>query len=209
MRLHQTPVSRLAERLERNRLLGPRRRGRRIAQTQTRVDQTAECATTDVGEFTPPFLHPVSLLTGQEGAPRQRRGAHGRRFRLLKIVGRLCLLRRVHSSQDVDPRSFRQVESIAAERAGQLDCTVGTELGKERAKLAREHGQRLVPARGRRLLPQRLGELIARHRPGLLEHQVGEEEPTLPPREAVLADNHAVGLDGDSTCEKNSQLQAS
>ena len=77
---------------------------------------------------------------------------------------------------------------------------------EQAAQLAHDHGQRLVPGRGRCLAPQGLGELVPRHRPALLGHQIREQEPTLPPREALLVDHHAVGLDCDPTREENLQL---
>jgi predicted small metal-binding protein len=38
----------------------------------------------------------------------------------------------------------------------------------------------------RRLTPQRLGQLIAAHRSGVLEHEVGEEDAALPARKPLL-----------------------
>jgi hypothetical protein len=51
------------------------------------------------------------------------------------------------------------------------------------------------------------GELVARHRSAFLGYQVGEQDPALSPREARLVDQDTVGLDCDSTCEEDPQLQ--
>ena len=60
---------------------------------------------------------------------------------------------------------------------------------------------------GGAVAPERLGELVARHRSALLGHEVGEQEPTLAPEELRIVDHHAVGLQCDPTSEEDPQLQ--
>ena len=66
VRLHQTPVSSLAKRLERDHLLGPLRRLPCIARTQAGIGQCAQRPAADIGQFTPLLVYPRPVLPRQE-----------------------------------------------------------------------------------------------------------------------------------------------
>jgi hypothetical protein len=66
MRLHQTPVSGLAKRRERNRLLGPLHRLGGISRAEVRIGQSAERAAADLDEFATLLLDPCPLFPRQE-----------------------------------------------------------------------------------------------------------------------------------------------
>jgi hypothetical protein len=55
--------------------------------------------------------------------------------------------------------------------------------------------------------PQDLGELLAGNRSSVLCHEVGEQQPSLPPGKAPLVDDDAIALRGDPTREENLQLR--
>jgi len=88
---------------------------------------------------------------------------------------------------------------------GESPRTVDPGLRKYDAELAHEDTQRLLPGRGRIGLPQRLGELISRHRPSVLEREVREEEATLA-REVSLVQDDSIRFQGDPTREEDLQL---
>ena len=79
-------------------------------------------------------------------------------------------------------------------------------VGEQAAQLAHDHRQRLLPGRRRSVAPERLREFVPWHRSALLGHEVGEQEPTLPSREARLVDHDPVGLDCHPTRKENLQL---
>ena len=208
MRLHQTAVAGFVERREGDGLLRPLRGPRCIARTQARIGQSAQRAAADIGELAPLLVDPCALLPGQEGLSYERRGQRGRGLRLVEVSRRerfLRLLRGVRRGDDVDPAPLGQVEPVAAEGAGQNVRAVDAPVREHAAQLAHDHGQGFLPRRGRRLSPQCLRELVPRHRPALLGHQVREQEPTLPPREERLVDHRTVELYRNPTREKNLQ----
>ena len=210
VRLHQPPVPALTERLERDRLLGPLRRLRRVARAQARIGEDAQRADADVGELAPLLVHPAPSSPGRNGCRTSDAASAAASFASSRSPAAsaapppAAALRR---GDDVDPGSFGQLEPVAAEGARQSRRAVDAGSARSAAQLAHEHGQRLVPRRGRRLAPQRLRQLVSRHRSALLGHEIGEEQPTLPPREAPLVDHHAVGLDCDTTREEDLQLE--
>src|SRR6266511_4565958 len=204
------PIPSFAVRLEGDRLLGPLRGLHLVARTKGRLGETTQRAAQDVRELTPLPLDPSSFLSGQERRSSQRRSPRGSCFRVLEIVRSQRGLRFAQSigrGDDVDPAAFRQVQPVSPERAGEDRGAVEAALGEQTAQLAHDHGQRLLPRRGRRLPPERVRELVPWHCSPLLGNQVGEQEPTLPRRKALLAREHAAGLDRDSTCKENLQLQ--
>ena len=71
------------------------------------------------------------------------------------------------------------------------------------AKLAGDHTQGLLPPGGRRLAPERVRELVPGNRPALLAHEIGEDETSLPPRQAVLVDEHPVRADRDASRQRD------
>ena len=69
--LHQTAVSSLAKRRERDQFLGPLCRLPRGARTQARIGKDAQRALADVGEVASLLLDPRTVFTGQERPARQ------------------------------------------------------------------------------------------------------------------------------------------
>ena len=69
--LHQTAVSSLAKRRERDQFLGPLGRLARGARTQARIGKDAQRALADAGKVASPLLDPRSVFTGQERPARQ------------------------------------------------------------------------------------------------------------------------------------------
>ena len=152
MSLHQPPVPALPKRLETDRLLGPLRRLRGVAETQAGVAQHGQRADTDVVELAPFLLDPGAVLPWQERLRHQRHGQLGigsrpfeiaRRERLLGLVGR------DRRCSQVDPRSFRQLEPVTTERVRQRASAVEARVRERAPQLARDHRQRLFPGRGR------------------------------------------------------------
>ena len=210
VRLHQAPVPRLAKRLERRQLLRPRHRLRGVAGAQTRLGKDGQPSHTDLGQLAALLLHPRSVVAGQQGLLEERRRERAFCLRLVKVARSECVLRahrRVRRGDDVDPRPLGQLEAIAAERTGQRARAVDPAVREQAAQLARDHRQRLLPGRWRRVLPERFRELVPRNSPPSLGHQVREEQPALPPREARLVDYVTVGFDGDAPREEDPQLR--
>ena len=71
VRLHQPSIPGLAKRLESDRLLGPLRRLRRVAETQACLGEHVQRTALDVGELAPLRLHPRAVLPRQERLARQ------------------------------------------------------------------------------------------------------------------------------------------
>ena len=207
--LHQAPVPRLSVTLECDRLRSPLRRLRRVARPKTCFPETVERTETNSLQLAALLIDPAPVLSRQERRPRQRRSLERDRFRVFDLTLRqrcLGLANRVGRGDHVDPGRVWEAQPVAAECAGESPRTVEPALREHAAQLAHEHRERLLPRRRRRFAPERLRELFAWHRSALLGHEIGKQEPTLPPREALLVDRHAVCLDCDSTREKNFQL---
>ena len=204
--LHQTAVSSLAKRRERDQFLGPLCRLPRGARTQARIGKDAQGALADVGEVASLPLDPRSVFTGQEWPARQRLRQLSRRPRLVEFAcGErffrvLCAAR---GCEQVDPRPLGQIEAVAAERICERDPV----FCDQAAELARDYGQRFLPGRGRRFPPDRVRELVRGNRPASGCDQVDKEKPTLTPREATLAQHVSVRLGCDPTGEKHLQPQ--
>ena len=210
MRVHQASIARLAERRECDRPLRPLRGLGRLARTEARIGERAERTAAYIGELAALLLDPRSVFSGQEGLSRQGLGERTGCLRPLEIACRERFLRLARCGgghQHVHPGPLGQDEPIAAERRCQGVCAVDAVLRECAAQLAGDHGERFLPRRGRCLTPQGLGELVARDRPALLGHEVGEQQPALSPVEPLLVDHHAVGLDGYPTCEEDPQLE--
>ena len=120
---------------------------------------------------------------------------------------RLCLSDVGSCRNDVNPGGFRQAEPLAPERPGEGRSAVKAPLGEQRAQLAHEHCEGILPRRRQGVAPQRLGKLVAWHRPVLLRHEVREQDPTLSAGKALLVDHDAVGLDSDATGKEDLQVQ--
>ena len=209
MSLHQPPVPALPKRLETDRLLGPLRRLRGVAETQAGVAQHGQRADTDVVELAPFLLDPGAVLPWQERLRHQRPGQLGigsrpfeiaRRERLLGLVGR------DRRCSQVDPRSFRQLEPVTTERVRQRASAVEARVRERAPQLARDHRQRLFPGRGRHRPPEHLGKLVSRYQPPLPGNEICEDEPALPAGETSLVQHYTVGLDCDATRQKHPQL---
>ena len=210
--LHQPPVPGLAERLEGDHLVGPLRRLCGVAETQGCVPEHRQCAALEIGQLSALLVDPGAGFARQERLTHQGRGQPCSRPRLLELSGgERCLRRvdRVRRDGHIDPGSFREIEPVAAECAGQRSPAVDACVRERTAQLARDHRQRLVPGRGRCLSPERLGELVPRHRPAPFRNQVREDEATLPAREPPSVEHDTVGFDCDTPCEEDPELYGS
>jgi len=208
MSLHQQPVSGLPERLELDGLLGPAHRLSAGAGAQARVGQGGHRAAADVGEFAPLVLDPHAVVARQEGTPGQRLRQQGRGLRrrgVARVEGPLRLVGRVGRGDHVDPGPLGQFEPVAAESSRQRAGAVESCLGEQRTQLAHQHRQCLFPGRWRSLPPQGRRELVPRHRPSPLHRQVGEQQPTLSPRQTRVLHREAVGLERDPSHQENLQ----
>ena len=210
--LHQPPVPGLTERLEGDHLVGPLRRLCGVAETKGCVPEHRPCAALEIGQLSALLVDPGAGFARQERLTHQGRGQRCSRPRLLELSGgERCLRRgdRVRRDDHIDPGSFREIEPVAAECAGQRGPAVDACVREGTAQLARDHRQRLVPGRGRCLSPERLGELVLRHRPAPFRNQVREDEATLPAREPSSVEHDTVGFDCDTPCEEDPQLYGS
>src|SRR5262249_7092254 len=129
VRLHQPPVPRLPERLQRDRLLRPLHRLGRLTRTQARIREHTERTATNIGELAPPLLHPHPLLARQERLTQQRLRKRRVTRRLLEITDRKrsrSPVRRGRGHEHVDPRALGQLEPVTAERRSERTRTVDT-----------------------------------------------------------------------------------
>ena len=212
VRFHQAAISALPERRERDRLFRPLHGLSRVARTQGCVSQHAQRAVAELGELASLLLDPRTVLAREKGLRQQCRSLGGQAFRLLEVACRervIRFVRGVRRREHVDPGLLGQLEPVAAERARKGAVAVDAAVGEERAKLADDDAQRLVPGRRRCLRPERLRELVSWHRPARLGHQVCEQQPALPSWKVRLVDHLSVGFDCDSACEKDLQLESS
>ena len=208
VRVHQAPVAALAERLERDRLLGPPRRLRGVARAKAGIRQRLDSTNEDGGQLTAPSFDPGAVLAGKQRQPGKRCGRRRLRpstFRVPRGKGRLRLVRGACGGQDVDPGALRELEAVAAECARQDLRAVEPAFSEQGAKLAGDHAQCLLPPRGRCSTPERVGKLVSGHRPGVLAHEVDEDKASLPPGQPLFPDQHAVIADRDAPRERDPQ----
>ena len=107
--------------------------------------------------------------------------------------------------EHVDRAPVGEVEPVAAMRGGQSGRGVDPGLRERGAELAHEHTQRLLPGRGRILAPESPGELVPRHRPSVVECEVGEEQTALPSRKMPLVENDTIRFSGNPSREEDLQ----
>ena len=175
-----------------------------------RVAQAFERTHEDVPEVAPLILDPPSVLARQKHPPSKlgrRRGLCPSLVELPLAECRLSPFQRGHRRVDIHPGIDGQGELIAAERTPQGARTVDATLLEQRAQLRRQHPECLLPRRRKVLAPQQLGQLVTRDRPSVLDRQVCEQNPTLPARETLLVQPHAVCLDGEMVRHRDSNAQ--
>ena len=206
--LHQQAVAALAERLQRDDLLGGSRRGSRIARGEADPRQALERPHEDRAQLAASLVDPRGRLAREERPAGLRRRRGGGRPCVVHRSGEERLLgcgRLVGRGMDVDPGALREAELVAPERARQPRRAVVVALPQHRAQLAHEHRQGLLPRRGRRLAPEHVCQLVPRDGPAPGEDEAREEEASLPALEALLVDDDLAGLEDDPTDQRDSQ----
>jgi hypothetical protein len=200
-------VRRLPERLQPGQLAGRLHRRLPQAAGEKGVDHHLEGPDQDLLPGGAEPLDPAALLTRQQRPAGERARRLGGRQRAFQLAGGKGPLRRVGLAGghlDVDGGVAGKGQPVAAGRAGQH--VVGRQLQRlqEPADLADHPAQRGPPGRRGRRSPHRLGQLLARHRPVALCHQVGEDHPALPSGQPGRVERPAVGLDLEPSGEADS-----
>ena len=151
-------------------------------------------------------MHPRPVVARHERLREQRLGESCRGDRSVRVVTgeqAFPVFRRFIRRDHVHPRVCGENEAVAPRRCREID-RFGA-VGENFAELAGEHAERLIPARRRGPLPQRLSKLVPRHQLAVVGDEVGEEKPALSAGE-LFVDAGAVRLDGDAPREKDLQL---
>ena len=142
-------------------------------------------------------LNPRPVVAGEEWAARERFGQ--RQPRPSRFPARppeefFCLLRCVLGREYVDPRSFREVEPVAAEGGRQSPRTVDPALGEESEACSTSTLSAFSHVAGG-ASPQSTSASLSRGTgPSVLGDEVGEEKPALLAREVPLVDYRASRL---------------
>jgi hypothetical protein len=203
---HQQAIRALPKRLDRRDLLGLHDGLARLPRFEVRLGQCFERADEKLMELAALLLHPRPVLAGEERPSCQLHCCLGtlscfsgvargqRSSSAIEVLSGRC---------DVDPDTVGEHELVAAEGAREGSLAVHPALLQERAQLAHEHSQRLLPGRGRCLTPERLGEFAARHGSSVLGKQICEDQAPLAAGKALLIETRAVGLDRDLPGERD------
>jgi hypothetical protein len=197
VRAQQPQVRRLPERLQPDQL-GGRLHGRVAAAAgEPGVDRHLEDPDQDLLPGGAAPLDPAALLARQQRPAGQRARRPGGRQRALQVavgerpLGRVGL---AGGQLHVDGGVAGEDELVAAGRVGQHVVGGELQLLQELADLADDPAQRRPPGGRRGRAPHRLGQLLARHRPVALGHQVREDHPALPSGQAGRVERPAVRL---------------
>ena len=193
----QPPVGGVPERLEGDQVAGRADGQGGAAGGQVDVDQQLQGPDVDQVERGAAVLDPGAVEAGQQRPPGDGPGPLRRRQRLAEpalvqrppggvglTLGRL----------DVDRGVGGQDQPVAAGRAGQGGGRGDAEQVQEVPDLADHPAQGRSPGGRQRRAPHRLGQLLGRHRPVTLGHQVGEDHRRLPPGQVGRVGPVAVGL---------------
>ena len=151
------------------------------------------------------------MLAGQKRPPRHGRGSRRGLLAPLQVACGQRLFRLAHvvrRGEHVDLASLGQVESIAAERAGEDAARLEAALREQPSQLADDPGHCLLPGRRTCLSPERLREFVLRNRSTLLRDQVGEYEAALPSGEPRLVDAHAFGFQSHAIDQEDLQARS-
>ena len=178
--LHQQPVRGLAERRRGDRrargLLGRPELAPTLA--QPRFGERLQRAQADRLQLAALLGRPAALGVGQEGL--QVGGE-----RLARVLGRPLVIAGLHRALGVEDRGAGglDVHAHVVEAHAQLAAAGQHALAQRAPQLRQQRAQRRV-RRGRRTLgPQHVDELVARAPASTIQHQVGEEQAALPPRQ--------------------------
>jgi hypothetical protein len=193
----QPPVGRVAERLQGDQVAGRADRLGGLPGGQPDVDQQLQAPDQDLVEGGAPVLDPGAVVAGQQRPPGDGPGLLGRTQGLLQPAGGqrpLGLLGLARGQLDVDRGVGGQHQPVAAGRAGEGGGRGQAEQVEEVPDLAHHPAQGRAPGGGEGPAPHRLGQLLGRHRPVPLGHQVGEHHRRLPPGQVGGVGPVAVGL---------------
>ena len=201
MCLHQPAVTAFAERLQPRHLLGVPNRLGEVTRTERGIPHALDGAHEDLVQVPSLFLYPGTVLAGEEDSPGKRRSSSRLSLRFDEVANcqlGLGALERLERRVHVDPRARGQAQLVTAEGALESGRAVDAALLEERAELGHQHSERLLPGRGKLLVPEQVGKLVAGHGTPVLGSQVGEDDPTLPAREALLVHAGSVRLDRET-----------
>ena len=163
MRLHQAPISGLAERIEDDQLLGGTDRSRRVARQPVDLCQAVERADQCLAKPGALVLDPPTVLSRQEGAPGEGLGRRGIGACLVELAHREGALGRgrcLVGGDDVDPGSGREAELVAAEGAGQKRGAIGPHSVSSARSLLDGTESAFSQVAGGSVPPERLGKLV-------------------------------------------------
>ena len=193
----QPPVGRVAERLEGDQVGGRADGHGGLPGGQVGVDQQLQAAEQELVEGGAPVLDPGAVVAGQQRPPGDRPGPSGRGQRPLRLAGAQRPPGRVGLADgqlDVDRRVAGQGQPVAAGGAGQGVGRRQAEQVQEVPDLADHPAEGRPPGGREGPAPHRLGQLLGRHRPVALGHQVGEDHGCLPSWQVRRVGLVAVGL---------------
>ena len=195
--LHQQPVRGLAEGRRGDRgargLLGRPELAPTLA--QPRFGERLQRAQADRLQLAALLGRPAALGVGQE---RLQVGGE----RLARVLGRPLVVAGLHRALGVEDRGAGglDVDAHVVHAHAQLAAAGQHALAQRAAQLRQQRAQRRV-GRGRRTLgPQHVDELVARAPASTIQHQVGEEQAALPPRQPSVQ-SAPTGVDQDGAAQ--------
>lgn len=158
-------------------------------------------------QFPAGALAPRSLITGEEGSPRDVAGDLGERpggADFPVADGALGPINCVCGHLDVDPGLFGQAQVIAPEGTGDFHGTT-IHRQQECPQFADDGGQGAIAGGGCVVRPDFVDEFVARDRAAVFRGEHGEREATLPPDCAPIRKAGRTGFEGDVAGQVNAE----